>query len=91
MMAVRVNIRKFKTHLSAYLRRVKMGEVVEIAERGRPIGRLIPTELPVEARLEILARLGVLVVGEGTLTPRPPVARARGGRTVAELLVEDRG
>jgi prevent-host-death family protein len=89
--AVRVNIREFKTHLSAYLRRVKMGEVVEIAERGTPIGRLIPADVPVEARMEMLARLGILVLGQGTLIPHAPAARARGGRTVADLLVEDRG
>jgi prevent-host-death family protein len=90
-MTVRVNIREFKAHLSAYLRRVKTGEVVEIADRGKPVGRLIPVDVPVEARLEMLARLGLLLPAEGKLIPRTPAARARGDRTVAQLLVEDRG
>ncbi|GIX46908.1 MAG: hypothetical protein KatS3mg131_1119 [Candidatus Tectimicrobiota bacterium] len=90
-MAVRVNIREFKAHLSAYLRRVKAGEVVEIAERGKPIGRVIPADIPLQARMEMLARLGFLVLGRGKVKPRKPVARVRGKKTVAELLVENRG
>jgi prevent-host-death family protein len=89
-MAVRVNIREFKAHLSAYLRRVKAGEVVEIAERGKPIGRLIPQGMPVEERMEMMARMGLVVLGRGKLKPRKPVARARGKKTVADILVEDR-
>ncbi len=90
-MAVRVNIRELKTHLSAYLRRVKGGEVVEIAKRGKPIGRLIPAETPVQERMEVLEGMGLLVLGQGKLTPRKPVARVRGKRTVAGLLVGERG
>lgn len=90
-MAVRVNIRELKAHLSDYLRRVKAGEVVEIAERGKPIGRLIPEGMPVEERMEIMARMGLVVLGRGKLEPCKPLARVKGKKTVAEMLVEDRG
>jgi prevent-host-death family protein len=90
-MSVRVNIREFKAHLSAYLRRVKTGEVVEVADRGKLVGRLIPADVPVEARLELLARLGLVVPAAGKLIPPTPAARVRGDQTVAQLLVEDRG
>jgi len=89
-MAIRVNIREFRTHLSAYLRRVKAGEVVEIAERGKPIGRLIPEGMPVEERMKMLAQMGWVVLGRGKLRPRKPVARVKGKKTVAEMLVEER-
>jgi len=47
--------------------------------------------VPVEARLELLARLGLVVPAAGKLIPPTPAARVRGDQTVAQLLVEDRG
>lgn len=90
-MAVRVNIREFKAHLSEYLRRVKGGEVIEIAERGKLIGQVIPVSEAPEARMEALARLGLVIPARGKLPPMKPLARVRGRKTVAELLIEDRG
>ena len=85
-----VNIRELKSRLSHYLRLVKAGESVEIMERGTPIGRIIPTALPVQDRIEAMARSGLLLWNKRKLKPRMPVARVRGKRTVAELLIEDR-
>jgi hypothetical protein len=47
--------------------------------------------VPVEARLELLGRLGLVVPAAGKLIPPTPAARVRGDQTVAQLLVEDRG
>lgn len=85
-----VNIRELKSRLSHYLRLVKAGESVEIAERGKPIGRIVPTSRPVQDRLEAMAQSGLLLWSKGRLEPIPPVVRVRGKRTVAELLTEDR-
>lgn len=89
-MTVRVNIREFRDHLSAYLRRVKAGEVVEITERGKPIGRIVPVVHPVEERIQALREAGLVQWSGRRLPDRAPVARVRGKPTVAELLVEDR-
>lgn len=85
-----VNVRELKARLSHYLRLTKSGETVEITDRGVPIGRIVPTVLPVEDRLETLARTGLLQWNRRRLEPAAPVARATGRKTVAELLVEDR-
>lgn len=85
-----VNIRELKSRLSHYLRLVKAGESVEIAERGTPIGRIVPTALPVQDRIEALAESGLLLWNKRKLKPMAPVARVRGKRTVADLLIEDR-
>ncbi len=85
-----VNIRELKSRLSYYLRLAKAGESVEITERGNPIGRIIPTALPVQDRMEAMAQSGLLVWNKRKLKPMAPVARVRGKRTVAELLIEDR-
>ncbi len=90
MNQTKVNIRELKSRLSYYLRLAKAGESVEILERGNPIGRIIPTGLPVRDRIEAMAQSGLLVWNKRKLKPMAPVARVRGKRTVAELLIEDR-
>jgi len=85
-----VNIRELKARLSHYLRLTKSGQVVEIRERGRPIGRIIPTVAPLEDRVEAMMRSGLVQWNRQRLPSRLPVVRARGSKTVADLLIEDR-
>ena len=86
----RVSIRELKSRLSHYLRLVKAGESVEIAERGTPIGRIVPTILPIEDRIEAMAQSGLVLWNKRKLPHLAPVARVRGKHTVADLLIEDR-
>ncbi|RMF86143.1 MAG: type II toxin-antitoxin system prevent-host-death family antitoxin [Nitrospinota bacterium] len=90
MLETTVSIRELKSRLNHYLRLAKAGQTIEITERGRPIGRIVPVEKPLEDRLEAMAILGYLVRAQGKLEPRPPVARLQGRKTVAEILVENR-
>lgn len=86
-----VNIRELKSRLSHYLRLTKAGESVVITERGTPIGRIVPMAVPLDQRIEAMARAGLVMWNKGRLADMPPVARVRGERTVADLLIEDRG
>jgi prevent-host-death family protein len=90
MKQTRVNIRELKSRLSHYLRLAKAGESVEIMERGTPIGRIIPTAFPIQDRIEAMSQSGLLLWNKRKLKRMMPVARVRGKRTVAELLIEDR-
>jgi len=90
MKPTRVNIRELKSRLSHYLRLAKAGEAVEILERGTPIGRIIPTAFPIQDRIEAMSQSGLLLWNKRKLKHIVPVARVRGKRTVAELLIEDR-
>ncbi len=90
MASVQVSIRELKNRLSHYLRLTKAGQTVEITERGKPIGRIVPIPPPLEERLEAMEKLGLLIRGEGKLPPRSPVASVRGSKTVADLLIEMR-
>ncbi|HMM53223.1 MAG: type II toxin-antitoxin system prevent-host-death family antitoxin [Lautropia sp.] len=90
MKATTVSIRELKSRLSHYMRLAKAGETVEITERGVPIGRIVPTALPAEDRVQLLVQSGLLAWNRRKLAPRAPVARVRGKKTIAELLVEDR-
>lgn len=59
-----VGIRDLRDHLSAHLERVKAGETLTITEHGKPIARIVGTELP-PALVAMIAR------GEATPPSRP--------------------
>ncbi len=84
-------IRDLKAHLSSYLREVEEGRTVVITKHGKPIGRIVPVTESTEAQLDTLRQAGLIRWNSRKLQPLAPVAQARGERTVAELLVEDRG
>jgi prevent-host-death family protein len=85
-----VNVRELKSRLSYYLRLTKSGASVEITERGTPIGRIVPATAPIENRIEAMLQSGLVLWNKRKLKPMVPVARVRGKRSVAALLIEDR-
>ena len=91
MPSATIGIRELKSHLSAYLQRVKAGETVVITERGRPVGRILPIEDSLEEAVRRLGEAGVLAwSGRKLGRSRPAAPTPRGKRTVSELLLEDR-
>ncbi|MEW6752013.1 MAG: type II toxin-antitoxin system prevent-host-death family antitoxin [Candidatus Latescibacterota bacterium] len=90
MDGAQVSIRELKSRLSHYLRLTKAGQSVLIMERGQPIGRIVPVQRPVAERLAALTASGLAQWSGAPLPPPRPVARVGGGRSVADLLVEDR-
>ncbi len=83
-------VRELKAHLSAYLRQVKAGGIVTITERGKPIGRIVPTDQSIQVRLDNLKQGGLIAWSGKKLPMLAPIARIQNGRTVADLLLEDR-
>ena len=61
-----------------------------IKEQGKPVGRIVPLSPSAETRAQELARAGLIAWSGHKLAPLAPVARARGRRMVADLLLEDR-
>ena len=90
MVEMTVGIRELKAQLSAYIRQVKAGGTVVITERGTPVGRIVPLSPSIEARVRELADTGLVAWSGRKLAPLAPVARTRGQRLVADLLLEDR-
>ncbi len=91
MSAVTVGIRELKSHLSAYLRRIKAGETVVITDRGTPVGRLMPVETSREETLRHLEAAGILSwSGRKLAADIRPGPKVRGPGSVADLLLEDR-
>jgi prevent-host-death family protein len=90
MTRTEAGIRELKRRLSAYLRQVKAGGTVIITDRGKPIGRIVPIAQSTEAQLEALKQAGWIAWSGEKLPPLAPVAQAKSGQTVADLLLEDR-
>lgn len=86
----RVGIWELKARLSECMRDVKAGRTIEVTEHGRSIGRIVPVGVSLERRLEALHESGQLLWSGRELRPAKPVARLRGPRTVADLIVEGR-
>jgi prevent-host-death family protein len=91
-----VSISELKASLSKYLRIVRRGGEVQILDRGVPIARIVaiaplaasPAD---EARLERLARAGVLRRGSGDarrILARPPIAVP--GASLSQALQDER-
>jgi len=90
MAITHVSIRELKNRLSHYLRLTKAGESVIITERGTPIGRIVPAGATVDVRIDAMMQAGLVLWNRKKLSPIHPVTKARGARTVANLLIEDR-
>lgn len=90
-MEVKIGIRELRAQLSRYLDQVKQGAVIVITKHGRPIARIVPEGPPHLIKLQELLAGGVLAWSGRPLRPASPVTLIHGRRTVAELLLEDRG
>lgn len=88
-----VSIRELKSRLSHFLRLTKEGESLIITDRGTPIGRIIPiaqTGKRLDEHLAAMKQAGQLEWSGRKLSANKPIAKARGKRTVADLLVGNR-
>jgi prevent-host-death family protein len=86
-----VSIRELKSRLSHYLQLTRKGQSVVITDRGVPVGRIVPVGQDLGQRIDALRAAGLLQWSGRRLPRRKPVASLKGRRTVAQLLVEDRG
>jgi prevent-host-death family protein len=89
------SISQLKNSLSAYVDQVKAGESVLVTDRGVVVARIDPAAASLDptGRLERLERAGLVRVGRGAPPVellRSPGPRPVDGRSIVELLLEDR-
>lgn len=83
-------VRDLKTHLSAYLRRVKGGEQVVITDHGSPCAVIQPFPVATEEGQQavLLGNPDFSWNGKRFIAPEPVEI---GGRSMADMVLEDRG
>ncbi len=86
----RVGVRELKSNLSAILRKVQSGSAVIITDRGRPVGRIVPAEIPLEEALTEGVRRRLWAWSGRKWQPAKPKVRPRGKVSVSALLLDDR-
>lgn len=85
-----VGIRELKSKLSECVRDVKAGATIVVTEHGRRVARIVPESAPLDERLRTLRNAGAILWSGRRLGTTKPVARVRGKRTVADIVVENR-
>ena len=86
-----VGIRELKSKLSECVREVKKGSTIVVTDHGRRVARLIPEGDSLDERLETLKETGTVLWSGRRLGRAKPGVRLRGKRTVADIVVENRG
>jgi prevent-host-death family protein len=86
----RVGIRELKSTHSECVREVKSGRTIVVTEHGEPVARIIPEAISVRERVDALRKAGTIAWSGRRMRPAKPVAKVRGDKTVADLLVENR-
>lgn len=90
---MKVGVRELKNNLSSYLKRVKAGETLEITERGKVVGRIVPPPEGAQTqreRLLELAEQGVIEWSGGTVPDFEPVGKVRPGHSVSDIVIQNR-
>jgi prevent-host-death family protein len=88
---MKIAMNELKAGLSRYVARARAGEVIEVTSHDKPVARLIgivTADAPGVARL--LAR-GAAQWRGGKPTLKPAVRLGTSGKSLAEMVLEDRG
>lgn len=84
----RVGIRELRQNASEVLRRVTLGEVVEVTDRGRAVARIVP--MHEASKLEQLLAEGRASGPAGDLLDVKPAPRIAGKPLLSKILAEMR-
>lgn len=85
---IRVGIRELKNSLSATLRDVQDGEIVEITDHGRPVARIVSIRASPAEQLIAEGRMTLPADGFGLLALGPPPPLQPGERLGSEILAD---
>lgn len=85
-----IAIRELKASLSSVLSRAQRGEVIEVTSHNKPVARIIGIPKQAGEGLRGLIALGALNWSGGKPRLAPPVKLTAGGKSVSQMVLEDR-
>ena len=85
-----IGIRQLHARLSECLREVKKGATIVVTDHGRRVARIVPEAESPDDRLRALRNVGAILWSDRRLGKTKPVARIRGKRTVADIVIKNR-
>ncbi len=86
-----VPVRDLKAHLSSILARARKGEIIEVTSHNKPIARIVG--IPEVARHELAGLVADGLVswnGDKPVFPKKRCKLSSGGKTISEMILEDR-
>jgi prevent-host-death family protein len=86
-----VAVRELKSSLSRVLSLAQGGEVIEVTSHNKPIARILGIPPQSDDGLRRLMATGTLIWRGGKPQFSSPVELAGGGKSVSQMLLEDRG
>ena len=88
---MRVAIHQLKSGLSRYVAMARAGEVIEITSHDKPVARLVGVPPDSPAGISRLLASGAATWKGGKPVFQAPLALSPGGKTMSEIVLEDRG
>ena len=91
---MKVAMHELKAGLSRYVARARAGEVIEITSHDTPVARIVgipPATSVVPSGIARLLASGAAAWSGGKPNFRLPLKLTEGGKSVSEMVVEDRG
>ncbi len=86
-----VPVRDLKAHLSSILARARKGEIIEVTSHNKPIARIVGIPDATKHELAGLVADGLVSWnGEKPVFPKNRLKLSSGGKTISEMILEDR-
>jgi len=87
---VRVGVRDLRNDLSSYLRRVRRGETMLVTDRGHPVARIVPPDMPETLVRAIREGRVIAPARPWSGPPRAILSYRRGSKLLSEIVIEQR-
>ena len=84
----RIGVRELRQHASRYLDQVKLGETVEVTERGRLVALLVPPAPSFAERDRLIGQGRLLPARRPFVVPEAMVGRAATAAALDEMRAE---
>ena len=90
---IHAGIKEIKNNFSRYISQVKAGEQILVTERGKPVARIIKENtkiMSIRSALAPLEEKGLVQLPSSNLRKKELLTISAGGKSLSEMVIEDR-